>query len=954
MEKPASISSEKESNSGLDYYQLRAEGIKAIQQLTGSFWTDYNEHDPGVTILEQLCYAITDLCYRTDFDIQDHLYNSPEDDTFLKAHEILPCNALTINDYRKLIFDQVFELKNLWVLPIAEDGTSFRGLYKILIDIDQNIKGEENKMAIAEKTRKVFCNSRNICEDIEEIKILKTLEVSIFADVEVDGIKDIESILAQIYYKVDEYLSPEIRFYSLQELMQEGYALNDIFNGPLLKHGFIKTSELQPKSNKILISEIIKIIMQVSGVVSVKNLYLKVGDTRYDNQVEIGEEELPKLVTMLSNQSRNPSIHFFRGAVHYTSIDYNVVERKLNEFQSANKRVYRLSEETISIPLGKKLDVESYYSIQNQFPLTYGIGQYGIPKSSTSTRKAQVKQLKGYLLIFEQMFANYLSQLANSKTLFSLKQDVKQTYFYQTLDNVPDVKSLLKEKKHEFIDEADLLGGISLSYYAGLPQLVKAKDNYTDRRNRFLDYLLAIHGESYTQYSLSQFNYYFNEEEFERHLIQNKTRLLKSLSGINKNRARAFNYLEQSLNTDNITGMEAKISILLGLGVKTSDQVMGYNAHSLIGHYKEYGLTLLDENASEDDRASWDEEAKIEESWTQEFIEGSFDFIDTEEIDLKAFSEEKRKELLKNTLPFRSNNMLSAFLKDGITLTNYQVGKVNENDEDKYYAIFKAPDQGWQKIGSFNSFNEANTAVLELVNVIKELNIQSEGLHILEHILLRPDLVDHNHGVLIYDENRKPFLRSAKQYSFEEREKLIQEIKPHLNVFSNYSVEATRDKDFEVHFKTPDDVYHFVSIEANISVEETHEKMENLFKFISDEVRIVPLEKKVGLYVKNTHSGKIIPEDFYSYRVSVMLPTWTARFSNKEFRSIVEDTIHEQKPANIALNCYWLNPTQLDQFEKVYYQWMEEKRNPEANDELMDNLNNQLSDMLITFKDNCN
>jgi len=552
------------------------------------------------------------------------------------------------------------------------------------------------------------------------------------------------------------------------------------------------------------------------------------------------------------------------------------------------------------------------------------------------------------------LFANYLSQLANSKNLFSLKQDVKQTYFYQTLDNVPDVKSLLKEKKHEFIDEADLLGGISLSYHAGLPQLVKAKDNYTDRRNRFLDYLLAIHGESYTQYSLSQFNYYFNEEEFERHLIQNKTRLLKSLSGINKNRARAFNYLEQSLNTDNITGMEAKISILLGLGVKTSDQVMGYNAHSLIGHYKEYGLSLMDENASEEEISVWDEEAKIDESWSEEFIEGTFDFIDTEEIDQNAFSEEERKNLLRNTLPFRSNSILSAFLKDGISITNYQVGKVNENEEDRYYAIFKAPDQNWQKIGSFSSFNEANTAVIELVNVIKELNIQSEGLHILEHILLRPDLVDHNHGVLIYDENRKPFLRSAKQYSFEEREKLIQEIKPHLNEFSNYSVEATRDKDFEVHFKTPDDKYHFVSIEANISVEETHEKMESLFKFMSDEIKIVPLEKKVGLYVKNTHSGKIIPEDFYSYRVSVMLPTWTARFSNKEFRSIVEDTIHEQKPANIALNCYWLSPSQLDQFEKVYYQWMNEMRNPEANDELMDDLNNQLSDLLVTFKDNCN
>jgi hypothetical protein len=954
MEKPAFISSAEERNPGLDYFSLRAEGIQAIQQLTGSFWTDYNEHDPGVTILEQLCYAITDLCYRTEFDVQDHLYNHPEDDTFLKAHEILPCNALTINDYRKLIFDLVFELKNIWVLPIEEDGTSFRGLYKILIDVDPNIKGEENRRAIAEKTERVFCNNRNICEDIEEIKILKAIEVGIFADIEVDGIKDIESILAHIYYKVDEYLSPEIRFYSLQELLQEGYQLNEIFNGPLLKHGFIKTSELQPKSNKVLISEIIKIIMQVSGVVSVKNLYLKVGDTKYENQLEIGEESLPKLITMLSDQQQNPSIHFFRGAVHYTTIDYNIVERKLNEFQSANKRVYRLSEETISIPLGKKLNVENYYSIQNQFPLTYGIGEYGIPKSSNNTRKAQAKQLKGYLLIFEQLFANHLSQLANAKNLFSLKEDVKQTYFYQTLENVPDVHLLLKEKMHEFIGDTDLHGGISLNYHSGLPQLVKAKDNYTDRRNRFLDYLLAIHGESYTQYSLSQFNYYFNEEEFERHLIQNKTRLLKSLSNINKNRARAFNYLEQGAGTDNITGMEAKISILLGLGVQTSDQVSSYKAHSLISHYKDYGLHLLNEEVKDNEKELWDQAAKVNESWTEEFIEENFDFIDMEDTGNSFYTSEDRKAFLNETLPFKSGIILSDFLKDGITISNYQVGKINEEGQDKYYALFRAKDKTWKKIGVYQSQAEANAAVEELVKIVKELNIQSEGLHIVEHILLRPDLVDQNHGVLIYDEHRKPFLRSQEQYSFDEREKIIREIKVHLYEFSNYSVEATPEKDFEVHFKTPDDKYHFISMEAKASVEETHERMESLFKFMSDQFQIVPIEKKIGLYVKNTHSGKIIPEDFYSYRVSVVLPTWTARFSNKEFRSIIEDTIHEQKPANIALNCYWLTPSQLEQFEKVYYDWMEEKRKTEANIELMDDLNNRLSDLLITYKDQCN
>lgn len=55
-----------------DYYQLRREGIGYIEQMGSSQWTDYNTHDPGITILEALCYAITDLAYRTGRDIKEN------------------------------------------------------------------------------------------------------------------------------------------------------------------------------------------------------------------------------------------------------------------------------------------------------------------------------------------------------------------------------------------------------------------------------------------------------------------------------------------------------------------------------------------------------------------------------------------------------------------------------------------------------------------------------------------------------------------------------------------------------------------------------------------------------------------------------------------------------------------------------------------------------------------
>jgi len=56
-----------------DYVALRKQGFKLIEKLGSDVWTDYNNSDPGITILEAVCYAITDLAYRTGFDVKDIL-----------------------------------------------------------------------------------------------------------------------------------------------------------------------------------------------------------------------------------------------------------------------------------------------------------------------------------------------------------------------------------------------------------------------------------------------------------------------------------------------------------------------------------------------------------------------------------------------------------------------------------------------------------------------------------------------------------------------------------------------------------------------------------------------------------------------------------------------------------------------------------------------------------------
>ena len=56
-----------------DFDRLRARGIALAQAHSGKIWTDYNLHDPGVTLLEAFTYALTEYGYRAGFPVADLL-----------------------------------------------------------------------------------------------------------------------------------------------------------------------------------------------------------------------------------------------------------------------------------------------------------------------------------------------------------------------------------------------------------------------------------------------------------------------------------------------------------------------------------------------------------------------------------------------------------------------------------------------------------------------------------------------------------------------------------------------------------------------------------------------------------------------------------------------------------------------------------------------------------------
>ena len=96
-------------------------------------------------------------------------------------------------------------------------------------------------------------------------------------------------------------------------------------------------------------------------------------------------------------------------------------------------------------------------------------------------RQASANQLKGFLMHFDQLLANYFSQLSHVKDLFSMNAEKDQfgnyiigrTYYTQPLfDIVPDVDKLYIDKnghKHQYLK----CGGYKWMYYNDYVKLKK-------------------------------------------------------------------------------------------------------------------------------------------------------------------------------------------------------------------------------------------------------------------------------------------------------------------------------------------------------------------------------------------------------------------------------------------------------------------------------------------------
>lgn len=904
----------KEKGSG-EYQELYLEGIELLQKLSGANWTDYNEHDPGVTIFENIAYTLTNLSYKVDLPINDILTTSKGrnldsgDNGFFIPSDILTTNPVIEDDYRKLFIDGIRNVKNVWIKIHQEqpkktnefEANNIKGLYHVSVEMydyahnSRAQKIEENR--IINRVKEIFHAHRNLCENIYQVVILKpfyldmTLKLSLNEDV--DG----EVAFSKIYYHINNYLSHDVNYESLWELREQEIDTNIIYEGPILGNGYIKDSELQSIKNKILISEITKIISTVSGVLSIDEFEIfqeNRSDKPFTFEINVPKNRSPRLRIPSTNKDKMLA---FKTANVKLIPDVREIKKKLMTIQAQHYGSFKAASDATNIDdiaKGESLDISSYYSIRKQFPAIYGIGDFGLPKVSSDLRKAQVKQLKAYLLPFDQLMSNFLSQLTNIYTIYDVNESGLQSYFYQELEDMQDLVALIKSNS---CDE-----DVALSRWKKtLKKLNSTFDiDAIQRLNEVADSLLARYAEQFPSYVLQKINTIcygknFTDQQYDKKLLSWKRKLISNYGHLSYNRAKSFDitlykWLEKS--SSKLWGtpiIVQKMASLLGI------QLPELRTLSSIVNDSEFNAQHL-------------------------INERSQDYTKNQIRDLERLVKTLRETIV---MVGSKKDKLNETLKLGVISTNYEIKRIGR--VHKVHALFlnlngKRHKLFTSKLGEVH----LNKVKQWAIDFLKKLNESSEGMHCVEHLLLAPPVEKAHFGFSFC----MP-LTSGEEIRFKQ-------VKLMSNDDRNKCVNIIREQRFKYKRIRVRSIYY---IEIYQVRNKTLARSNKSFKSFDEVVICIKAlnDSQLKLETKNLHKLSYyayyncnkINESFFSFKMSFILPSWPVRFQCDSFKRQFHNVLYEQAPMHIQYHLYWINLMKMDRFESHYFVWLIQLANEE-------------------------
>lgn len=863
----------------MDYARLRREGIRYVQQLCGRIWTDYNDHDPGVTILEQVCYALTAVGYKTNLDIRTLMFGNDPDPQEVRVtgiyepHEVLLSSVVTVSDFRILLLDllDATKVRNVWLRPVQ----GVAGLFDIYVrtlapDPDEPLDkaekkkkddaAEQERQALVDAIRRLYIQHRSLGEDVRRVVLLKPQYIELCGDVEISDEASPEKLLAELYYEVSRYFNPPVIFSSWDSVSQEGLGYEDIFNVPSCERGFIR--DLEDKEQRIFaVSGVTNVITQVKGVRSFSGFYVQKDGIRVSGKhITIDEGYVAEI--LLRAEQGGIVLYRNHSKVAYDSrLVLRYYREKLLPVKHVRPSSYRSKATTLPADRGvrfSKNEVEFYSSVQYTFPVVYGIGQYGLPAGlpdhSRPARLLAARQLQSYLLFFDQLLLNHQAQIRNLSDLFSIQHPKNTVSYFSRLPQpaedgnyaeVPDVRKLLS---------AELTT-------ARLQELMR--DDFYVRKNALLNHQLARYADGFGHEHVHNFNRLMgiaDERDIHKTLVSLKCDFLQEFITLSKDRNRGLYYLDRGQHA---FPFKRKLCLLLNLRYDDGE-------FSLVDH-------LLNLQAAP--QQSPGEEA-------------------TQPADKVSFAI-RRGPAARDRLVFFGSLSGSYYIDNG--------------------AVFfrEGGEAQGVKLRQFDQHDAATAWIERMIRWFDDLVRQSSGFHVVEHVLLRPVLEKQYHLVLKlssgaamrsavtdYKEAQQELLADIILLGCEEKYYIVQRTGKLNRVIledAEGNALAYLDKQFS---DTPSARQHIAEVWIPY------------FRKLDMDRHPIPPEA----HFEQTAESRSV-DGFNTPRISLVFPNWVPRFQDPEFRVWLQHCICQCMPAHIGIHLQWLNIDQMTKFERIYTNW---------------------------------
>lgn len=689
------------------YTLLQEQSQAYIQRMSGKVWTDYNPHDPGVTILDLLNYVLWDLDYQLSFDLEDYL--TPENGRFNpKQHalfsplEVFPVSPVTPDDYRKLIFDTFYDVENVEVLPYEPADTDFcacRGMYDVKVQICFWSDNTIRKKYLKKEIRRLFHENRNLCESLHDIYFVDWKVVDIRAIIEIESDLAPSLLLSHIYVEAAKLFIGGMHYHNLQGLLQEGVPIDEILDGPKLHYLTVDNESLSNSLLPSIYSRLYNRIKELEGVKSVRSLRLTdPGSPKMMNNIAI---RFPK-------KKADVGIRLMHHGKE-VSFNFEEVTRQLYLYR---EEVYGDHRRTTNLgfyqsPSGSFRDIYTHYSVQNDFPHGYGINNRGVAPDETNRRKAQASQLKAYMLNFDLLFAKGLNEVEDLRRWMQLTPQLPS-------DQIPVLTDdpLLKWK--ELTDDS-------------MREETEKKRQQTLRheKRKWLDVIDKIYGEQSNPPFLGECNIYGDTEE---EITARRVWFLSAVPAWGCNRFKGIHIYDATRGGR--CGLDLYITALLGFA--------GANGHPVVNLLASYNLSLLDDSAFFS-KFGWLLDYRLVTQNRKDILEsGRLHDIPFRKIEWT----DEEYEWLRLQYPLLQHGFIfESFLQKGFRIDNYKLLTMSGmgTDAASYLLLFRyGAGKNWSSLGRFSSEEEAVRAANSLCSFLLMLNRKSETMYVVEHLLLAP------------------------------------------------------------------------------------------------------------------------------------------------------------------------------------------------------------------------